>query len=350
MNPAEHGSATHHATPDPPAHRAPTAHPVRTGWGRVLAIGLGLAVLVGVLVTAFAWPAVESKPRDIPIAVVGPPEAAAQVEQQLDTAVPGGFAVKSATDPEAARHLIRNREVYGAIVLDPAGPPQLMTASAAGPAVAQVLQMLATEMAQQGAEAPAVQVEDVVPLSDEDPRGAGFAAAALPMVLGGLIVGLAMSFGVAGVWRGIAGALLAAVAAGLAITLVVQTWFGALEGSYWANAGVISLTTFAIATALIGLYSVIGLPGIGLGWLLLFLLGNPLSGMASAPEMLPSGWGTLGQLLPPGAGGTLLRSTAYFDGAAATTPVLVLTAWVVGGLILAALGRNSRWATHHGRP
>lgn len=342
---AEYSSATDHTTPDRPANRAPTEHPGRSGWGRVLAMGLGLAAIIGALVTAFAWPAVESQPRDIPIAVVGPPEAAAQVEQQLDTAVPGGFAVEAATDPEAARQLIRDREVYGAIVLDPAGPPQLMTASAAGRAVAQVLQMLATEMAQQSTEAPTVNVEDVVPLSSDDPRGAGFAAAALPMVLGGLIVGLAMSFAVAGIWRAMTGALLAAVAAGLAITLVVQTWLGALEGSYWANAGVISLTTFAIATALIGLYALIGPPGIGLGWLLLFLLGNPLSGMASAPEMLPSGWGTLGQLLPPGAGGTLLRSTAYFDGAAATTPVLVLSAWLVGGLLLAALGRNSRWAT-----
>lgn len=344
MNPAEHGPATDHSTSDPPAHRAVTDHPARTAWERVLAMGLGLAAIIGVLVTAFAWPAVESQPRDIPIAVVGPPEAAAQVEQQLDTAMPGGFEVEPATDPEAARQLIRDREVYGAIVLDPAEPPQLMTATAAGPAVAQVLQMLATEMAQQGAEAPAVNVEDVVPLSSDDPRGAGFAAAALPMVLGGLIVGLAMSFAVAGIWRAMAGALLAATAAGLVVTLVVQTWFGALEGSYWANAGVIALTTFAIAAALIGLYAVIGPAGIGLGWLLLFLLGSPLSGMASAPEMLPSGWGTLGQLLPPGAGGTLLRSTAYFDGAAAATPVLVLAGWVVGGLILAALGRNSRWA------
>jgi hypothetical protein len=29
--------------------------------------------------------------------------------------------------------------------------------------------------------------------------------------------------------------------------------------------------------------------------------------------MLPTGWGTLGQMLPPGAGGSLLRSTAFFE-------------------------------------
>jgi hypothetical protein len=56
------------------------------------------------------------------------------------------------------------------------------------------------------------------------------------------------------------------------------------------------------------------------------LVGNPLSGISSAPERLPEPAGALGPLLPPGAGGSLLRSTAFFDGA---------------GVGLAALGRRS---------
>ena len=79
----------------------------------------------------------------------------------------------------------------------------------------------------------------------------------------------------------------------------------------------------------------------------MFLIGNPISGVASAPEMLPTGWGTLGQMLPPGAGGSLLRSTAFFDGAAAAGPVLILAAWLAAGLVLAALGRRFRSASHH---
>jgi hypothetical protein len=77
------------------------------------------------------------------------------------------------------------------------------------------------------------------------------------------------------------------------------------------------------------------------------LLGNPLSGLNSAPEMLPSGWGTLGQWLPQGATATLLRSTAFFDGAGATTAIAVLTCWTVAGIgliVLAAVrqGRSVR--------
>ena len=46
----------------------------------------------------------------------------------------------------------------------------------------------------------------------------------------------------------------------------------------------------------------------------MIFLGNPFSGVTSAPELLPAPADWLGRLLPPGAGGTLLRSTAYFDG------------------------------------
>ena len=86
-----------------------------------------------------------------------------------------------------------------------------------------------------------------------------------------------------------------------------------------------------------GLHRVLGLPGIGLGAAVMMLLGNPLSG---APEMLPAGWGALGQLLPPGAAGSLLRSTAFFDGAGAWGPVLVLGTWLVFGVALALVPRR----------
>jgi len=74
------------------------------------------------------------------------------------------------------------------------------------------------------------------------------------------------------------------------------------------------------------------------------LLGNPLSGAASAPELLPQPWGAIGQVLPPGAGVTLLRSTSFFDGAAATGPLWILLGWFVAGcaLILAAQRRVTR--------
>lgn len=334
-------------TPGVPAAPGTAESSPPTGWPRTLGIGLGLAMLVGVLVTAFAWPPAESAPRNVPVAIVGPAEATARLEQQLATAMPDALEIEHAADVDGARDLILDRKVYGVIVLKPTSPPQLLTASAGSPVVAQILNGVADQLAQGDAGMPGPQVDDVVPLPVDDPRGSVFTAAALPIVLGGMVVGILLSFVVTGVWRRIAGALVAAVAAGWVVTLVIQTWFGALDGSPWANAGAIGLVIAAISMTMIGLVALIGLPGVGIGAVIMFLIGNSLSGVASAPEMLPTGWGTLGQLLPAGAGGTLLRSTAYFEGAAAARPVLILAAWAVGGLVFAALGRRIRPASHH---
>jgi hypothetical protein len=43
-------------------------------------------------------------------------------------------------------------------------------------------------------------------------------------------------------------------------------------------------------------------------------------------------------LLPPGAAASLLRSVAFFDGAGAQRPVLVLLAWAGFALVLFGIG------------
>jgi hypothetical protein len=51
--------------------------------------------------------------------------------------------------------------------------------------------------------------------------------------------------------------------------------------------------------------------------------------------------------MPPGAGGNLLRSTGFFDRAAAGGHAAVLVAWTLAGLavLLAAGARHRRLAT-----
>jgi hypothetical protein len=52
----------------------------------------------------------------------------------------------------------------------------------------------------------------------------------------------------------------------------------------------------------------------------------------------------IGQWLPQGANATLLRSTAFFDGAGATLAIVALTCWVLAGaaLIVIAAARNGK--------
>jgi len=72
----------------------------------------------------------------------------------------------------------------------------------------------------------------------------------------------------------------------------------------------------------------------------MFLVGNALSGIAAAPELLPQPWGAVGQWLPIGAGGTLLRSAAYFDGHGGLFAGAVLTTYAIVGLLLVLIGRS----------
>jgi hypothetical protein len=46
----------------------------------------------------------------------------------------------------------------------------------------------------------------------------------------------------------------------------------------------------------------------------------------------------VGQFLPLGANGSALRNTSYFDGTAIARPLLVLSAYVVVGVLLVAGG------------
>ncbi|GAA0619067.1 hypothetical protein HPO96_24790 [Kribbella sandramycini] len=310
----------------------------------LIAVVTLLTAVLTVLLIAFAWPAARSEPRDLPIAVAGPSQLAGQVGAGLDQAMPGGFEVTTVADRASAVQKIQDREVYGAVVLD-AQQPEVLTASAGGPAVAQILTQLGTRLSP---DHPA-KVTDVVPLPKDDPRGAGLAAGALPLVLGGILSAVALTRLVPSGAQRMVGAVSLAVAGGLALTAVLQFWLGSFAGNYLANAGVVALAIAAISLTLLGLEWLGGAAGLGIGAAVMMLLGNPLSGLASAPEMLPAGWGTLGQLLPPGAAGTALRSVSFFDGAGSGTAFVVLSAWLALGLALCGLGAMRSQHVVHGR-
>jgi hypothetical protein len=299
----------------------------------LIAVVTLLTAVLTVFLIAFAWPASRSEPRDVPLAVAGPTPAVEQVKTGLEQAMPGGFEITAVPDRAAAVEKIQDRDAYGAIVLD-AAQPEVLTASAGGPAVAQILNQLATKLSP---ESPA-KVTDVVPLPKDDPRGAGLAAGALPLVLGGIIAAGALTQLVRSGSKRMVGAVVFAVTGGLALAAVLQYWLGSFEGSYLGNSGVIAMSIAAISLTLLGLEWLLGTAGLALGGAVMMLLGNPLSGMTSAPEMLPRGWGTLGQLLPPGAAGTALRSVSFFDGAGAARPIAVLGCWMLAGLLLCGIG------------
>ncbi|MGW5001917.1 ABC transporter permease [Streptomyces hydrogenans] len=311
-----------------PSAAAPTA-------GRTtLAVILLVPVLAGLLLWTFAWPAARTAPRDLPVGIAGPAAAADGLARELGRHE-GAFEIHRYEDAAAARSAVEAREVYGAVVVTAAGP-ELLTASAASPVVAGLLRESVTAGA--AAEGRTVPVTDVVAPPSADPRGSVLGAGLLPLAVAGAATGVAALFlGLRGT-RAATALVGASTLAGLAGAALTHSWLGALTGNWWAEAGVFALTVLAIGATFSGLATLLGKPGLGLAAVLTVLAGNAFSGMSSAPELLPTGIGLLGQWLPPGAGGQALRSVAYFDGAAAGGPVLVLTLWAVAGLTAVTLG------------
>ncbi|MGC9671520.1 hypothetical protein ACNTMW_33875 [Planosporangium sp. 12N6] len=323
-----------------------------TPWPQVAATVALLTVIISVLLTAFAWPAVRSSVHDVPIVLAGPPTATDRIAAALQQRQPGAFDITRAADTAAAETAVRNREAYGAIDVS-TGTPQVIIASAGSPVIAQTLQSIAAGLAQASGGAPAtpaVAVRDVAALPADDPRGAGLAAGSLPLVMGGMLAAVLLTRRVRGTTRRLTGALAFAVCGGLALAAILQFWFGSITGNYGANAGVIALSIAATALTLLGLETLLGTPGLGLGAVVVMLIGNPLSGTGTAPQMLPGWSGQLGQLLPPGAAGSLLRSTAFFDGRGATQPLIVLLAWLVLGAVLCVIGGARAARTSGTRP
>lgn len=297
-----------------------------------------LTIVLALVLTAFALPAIKSAPHDVPLGLAGPAQATSGIEQALGARAPGAWAVTQYPDEPALRAAITGREVYGGLAVTAAGP-KVLTAPAGSPAVAQALTSLAAALGQE--QGRTVPVDVVVPLPAGDPRGAGLAAALLPLLIGAILPVIAMARAVRGCWRRLAGVLTVAVVAGGALAGLLH-WFGAFEGAYVLDAAAMIGVMAAMATALLGLYVVAGYAGLGAGFAVFMLLGNPLSGVATAPEFLPAFWSTVGAWLPPGAAGQLLRSAAYFDGAGAARHVLVLGCWFVLGLVLVAAGARRR--------
>jgi hypothetical protein len=303
-------------------------------------IAVGVVLVQALLVPLFAGPAANLAPRDLPVVVAGPAPAADAVAERLRGEHPGAFAVTTVADGATADEALRDRAAYAAFVVGPDGVA-LRTASGASPAVAALL----TQAAGQLGGDRSVPVEDVVPGDPDDPRGGGFAAGFLPLVMTALLAGAALALAARGRWARLTGLVTFAALAGLSGIAVLQGWLGVLSGNYLANAATIGLFSLAGAATVTGLAAVLGRPGLALGALLVFLIGNPLSAAAAAPELLPQPWGEVGQWLPAGAGVTLLRSTAFFDGAGGGAALAVLAGYAVVGLLLVLVGR-ARVAPH----
>ncbi|MGO1802862.1 MAG: hypothetical protein ACTHZW_09630 [Microbacteriaceae bacterium] len=358
-------------TPDPPLRKR-SLHPTR--WSVAPVFGFAAAIAVALIVLAFVWPASASQSQRLPVGIAGPDDAVSALEDKTAEQDPAPFDFVDVDDRADAVERVQSREIYGAILLG--DEPEVLVASGAGTVPAQALRGVATQVQLQidasaqksltdalqsitgalasgqppqvDAEAPGprtiptVEVTDLVPLADGDRTGSGLPASVFPMVLGGMLGGVLLTLLVQGVVRRLSGLVVFALAAGALMALVMQTWFGILQGDWLVNAAVMGLGVAATASVVIGFAALIGPAGIGVGAVITMFIANPIAGATAPAEFLPQPWGDIGQYFVPGASAHLLRSVVYFPDAVTGTQWVVLAAWTVGGVILALLGH---WRT-----
>jgi hypothetical protein len=276
---------------------------------------VGLALAQALVVALFVLPAHDPQPHDLPVAIVAPPGAALALLQSRR----GALDVQRVTDLREGRQAILDRDVYGALDIQ---QRRLLVSSAASPQVALLLE---------GAFRPR-QTIDVRRLDPDDPRGATLNLAMLPL--------LVFAFPFAGIIRrfklsaaqDLALAVGFSILGALLVRLVVGTFIGAIPGPFLALWAVGALLIASVTLPTMGLTRLIGPIGIAVVAVIVILIGNPGSGNASAPELLPGFWRVVGPNLPPGAGGTAIRNVAYFDGAALAHPLVVLLVFTLIGL------------------
>ena len=327
---------------------------------RPTGVALAAIGIQAVMVFAFTAPAAHSAPHKVPLVVSAPAPLRATIEQRLDHAAPGAFAVREVSDEASARAALTDRDAYGAVVVTSHGP-HMLVASAASPTVATLLTEVGSHLASPDSTGSApssgsaastgtpAEVTDVVPASTADPHGAAFTSMVLPLVMSSLIGGVLLTIKLPHLRERALGTLLFALGGGGSVALIAGHALAFLPGAFLPLAAataapIATISLFSTATA-----SLVGRFGFAAAGTIMMLLSNPLSAASSAPELLPTPWGRIGQDLPAGAAATLIRSTAFFHGHGGGHAEVVLGTWTAAAvLMLLAAGVRGRLRTRKG--
>ncbi|MGO1768321.1 MAG: hypothetical protein ACTHZX_00085 [Microbacterium sp.] len=329
----------------------PGRNHISTRWPLAIAIGAAGSLVVALIVLAFLWPTKAMEAKGLPVSISGPDASVSEIQKAFDSSQDGLIEWVEAGDRDEAVEQVEIRETYGALVLgdDPTTAPEVVKATAGNAAAANIMNTIASTLTAQlkerasaaGGDATDVEatVTELAALSEDDPTGGGLAAAALPLVMGGMIGGSLIAFGVRGTGRKAVALVAYTAASGVVLAAVLGPWFGFLQAEFWIDALALGLSIGATTTLIVGLHSLIGPPGFGLGALITMFVGNPLSGASAPWQFTPEPWGAIGQAMVPGASNWLIKSLSYFPEADTGWAWLALSLWVAAGAVFLVLGR-----------
>ena len=299
---------------------------------------VGIPIVIGLMLWAFLAPTFASGPAGVPIALSAPEPMQDSIVQKIEEGA-GEDAPEIVVKhgEEEVRDAVLNREAVGGLVLASEGA-KAFTASGNGAPYVALIDGIASQLEAQGM---SVEKEDIAPTTTDDPQTSGIALLGLPLAFGGVISAVIATFGFRGKkWTKLGVLCGIAVLGALVATWMLHSVYGTLGGSFVAEWAAIASGILATSLFTAGLAGLIGAAGIGIGAILTIFLSNPLSGLATGPWLLPAGWSTLGQWMPIGATGFLVRSLSFFDGQGSGSAWWVLALWIVVGLVLLVFDRS----------
>jgi hypothetical protein len=301
----------------------------RSGWppaARAAFIS-ALAIAIGSLFLASYTLALgDPVPRRIDTAVVGDPSSHRAVLDEIEKVTDGGVNFHAYPTLAAAVGAIDHQQVYAALDLTPP-TPRLYVASASGASVARVFLSVA-------AADPQLHLVDTHPLPPSDPAGLDV----FYLVIAATILGFLTVFQV----RTNAGdlslrhwtvfVLSFGLAASLVLVLVAGPLLHRLALPILESWGILALQVITVSAFVSTMAVLIGRWAILPTFLLFMVVGNPSSGGAVAPPLLPSLFGIVSQWLPSGVTVTALRDAIYFPTYQHVRPVAVLVVWAAACL------------------
>lgn len=308
------------------------------GMREVVRVVVGVSVVGCLVALTFLGALHAPKPNDVELAIVAPTSEAEQLRAQLTNAGGDAFVVTTVGDPDEAKQAILDREIDAAFA--PSSRASTLLVAGAGGAIAKsnLTELFRDVTAGSGGE---LVVDDLRPLPAEDRAGLSPFLLIASILIPSLLIGVALSLAVpkASARERLYGSLAAGVALGL-LNSAVAEWLGALQGHYWALAGVAALTSVAISAPIIALHRLFGVAGIGLGGLMFLVFGMPTTGAAIGPKYIPDVFQLFTTTFPAGEAIPVIRNVAYFNSVDIGLNLALLSCWAAAGAVVLILSRK----------
>lgn len=292
-----------------------------------------------VLPLAFLAAYHQPQPHNVPIGVVGNAGQVSRVADELHRVSAGGFEVSQLPSVPAATAAVRDRQVDAAYVGDASGSTVYLARSASS-IRANYLQGVFTSIAgETGGKPP--QTVDLVPLETGD-SGTGIFFFVFVLMMSGLIAAMALQpLATWGIRRR------AATVAAVGAVATATTYLTAL-GLHVVPDKPLLLVYGFLLTQVFGQLMVGAAPLLKqyfLPFALLFslILNVPSSGGTVTPDLLPTPFRYLSDVMPLAQAVKVTRSVTYFQNADLTPATLLLVLWAaiaVGALATAQLRQS----------